>query len=72
MRPYKQKDITLKESTVIKLCRRATKKNPKGVRIADMFGCKTRYLETTHGLYRVEFAKDNSVDDIAKVPYVGF
>lgn len=43
----------MKKSTILKLCKRATKNKPKSVKIISHCGISFRILETTHGTYKV-------------------
>lgn len=45
----------MKQSTILKLCKRATKRNPKSVKIISHCGISFRILTTTHGTYKVWF-----------------
>lgn len=43
-------DTMLTNKSILKLCKRATKKNPKSVHIFDMGNTKARYIETSEWL----------------------
>jgi len=45
----------MKESTILKLCKRATRRNPKSVNMISHCGVSFRILKTTHGTYKVYF-----------------
>ena len=61
----------LNEKSILKLCKRATKRNPKSVHIFDFGKTKARYLETNQGVFRAGYDSVFSWD-LSKVPYVGF
>lgn len=60
----------LTEKSILKLCKRATKKNPKSVYIFDMGKTKARYLETNTGVYLAEKLGEEWF--LSQVPYVGY
>ena len=60
----------LTNKSILKLCKRATKKNPKSVKIFDMGSTKARYLETNRGVYLAEKLGEEWL--LTQVPYVGY
>ena len=61
----------LTEKSILKLCKRATKRNPKSVHIFDFGKTKARYLKVNRGVYLAEF--DESFGwSLCEVPFVGY
>lgn len=60
----------LQDRSILKLCKRATKRKTKGVHIYDSHGLKTRYFSSNRGVLRC--SETITGWTIEFVPHIGF